>query len=315
MERDEVGTMALLRARRHDVLLPSVARHGGRIFKVMGDGVLIEFTSVVNAVECAIDLQDAMKAQNADLPADQHILLRIGINLGDVIVEGSDLYGDGVNLAARLESLAEPGGICVSGDVYHQVRNKLQTQFQDLGEQKVKNIVGPVHAYQVQADGAGAGTMESPDTDRSAATLPKKLSIAVLPFANMSGDPEQEYFSDGLTEDIITELSRFRDLLVIARNSSFAFKGQAVDVKEVGRKLGARHVLEDSVRRVGNRVRITAQLVETAAGNHLWASATIANWKISFQSKTSWCVRFPVQSPGNSIVMPWKNFDGRHLTT
>src|SRR5262245_22410587 len=271
MERDEVGTMALLRARRHDVLLPSVARHGGRIFKVMGDGVLIEFTSVVNAVECAIDLQDAMKAQNADLPADQHILLRIGINLGDVIVEGSDLYGDGVNLAARLESLAEPGGICVSGDVYHQVRNKLQTQFQDLGEQKVKNIVGPVHAYQVQADGAGAGTMESPDTDRSAATLPKKLSIAVLPFANMSGDPEQEYFSDGLTEDIITELSRFRDLLVIARNSSFAFKGQAIDVKEVGRKLGARHVLEGSVRRVGNRVRITAQLVETAAGNHLWA--------------------------------------------
>jgi adenylate cyclase len=263
--------MALLRARRHDVLMPAVARHGGRIFKFMGDGVLIEFTSVVNAVECAIDLQDAMKAQNADLPADQHILLRIGINLGDVIVEGSDLYGDGVNLAARLESLAEPGGICVSGDVYRQVRSKLQMQFQDLGEQKVKNIVGPVHAYRVQADGAGAGPMESPDTDRSAAALPKKLSIAVLPFANMSGDPGQEYFSDGLTEDIITELSRFRDLLVIARNSSFAFKGQAVDVKEVGRKLGARHVLEGSVRRVGNRVRITAQLLETAAGNHLWA--------------------------------------------
>ena len=271
MERDEAGTMALLRARRHDVLMPMVAQHGGRVFKVMGDGVLIEFTSVVNAVECAIDLQKAMQAQNAGIPAEQHILLRIGINLGDVIVEGSDLYGDGVNLAARLESLAEPGGICVSGDVYRQVRSKLQMQFQDLGEQKVKNIVGPVHAYRVQADGAGTGTAESAEIAPSAATLPRKPSIAVLPFANMSGDPEQEYFADGMVEDIITALSRFNQLFVIARNSSFTYKGRAVDVRQVAKELGVHFVLEGSVRRAGSKVRITGQLIDAATGAHLWA--------------------------------------------
>jgi len=271
MERDEAGTMALLRARRHDVLMPMVAQHGGRVFKVMGDGVLIEFTSVVNAVECAIDLQKAMQAQNAGIPTEQHILLRIGINLGDVIVEGSDLYGDGVNLAARLESLAEPGGICVSGDVYRQVRSKLQMQFQDLGEQKVKNIVGPVHAYRVQADGAEPGAKESPEIDRSASTLPRKPSIAVLPFANMSGDPEQEYFADGMVEDIITALSRFNQLFVIARNSSFTYKGRAVDVRQVAKELGVHFVLEGSVRRAGNKVRITGQLIDAATGAHLWA--------------------------------------------
>ncbi len=271
MEQDEAGTMALLRARRHDVLMPSVARHGGRVFKVMGDGVLIEFTSVVNAVECAIDLQDAMKTQNADLPANQHVLLRIGINLGDVIVEGSDLYGDGVNLAARLESLAEPGGICVSGDVYRQVRSKLQMRFQDLGEQKVKNIVGPVHAYRVQADEAGSGTTESPETGRPPSALPKKLSIAVLPFANISNDPEQEYFADGMVEDIITALSRFNQMFVIARNSSFTYKGRAVDVRQVAKELGVRYVLEGSVRKAGARVRITGQLIDAETGAHLWA--------------------------------------------
>ena len=251
MEQDEAGTMALLRARRHDVLMPMVAQHGGRVFKVMGDGVLIEFTSVVNAVECAIDLQKAMQAQNAGIPAEQHILLRIGINLGDVIVEGSDLYGDGVNLAARLESLAEPGGICVSGDVYRQVRSKLQMQFQDLGEQKVKNIVGPVHAYRVQADGAEPARRSRRKLHRSASTLPKKPSIAVLPFANMSGDPEQEYFADGMVEDIITALSRFNQLFVIARNSSFTYKGRAVDVRQVAKELGVHFVLEGSVRKSG----------------------------------------------------------------
>src|SRR5262245_44812551 len=215
MEQDEAGTMALLRARRHDVLMPLVARRGGRVFKVMGDGVLIEFTSVVNAVECAIDLQKAMQAQNAGLPAQHHILLLIGINLGDVIVERSDLYGDGVNLAVRLESLAEPGGICVSGDVFRQVRSKLQMQFQDLGEQKVKNVVGPVHAYRVQAADAGSAPAESSENQRSAPTLPNKPSIAVLPFANMSNDPEQEYFADGLAEDLITDLSKVPGLLVI----------------------------------------------------------------------------------------------------
>jgi len=271
MEQDEAGTMALLRARRHEVLMPAVARQGGRVFKVMGDGVLIEFTSVVNAVECAIDLQKAMQAQNADLPAHQHILLRIGINLGDVMVEGSDLYGDGVNLAARLESLAEPGGICVSGDVYRQVRSKLQMQFQDLGEQKVKNIVGPVHAYRVQADDAGPAPAESPEIQRSASGLPNKPSIAVLPFVNMSNDPEQEYFADGMVEDIITALSRFNQLFVIARNSSFTYKGRAVDVRQVAKELGVRFVLEGSVRKAGNRVRITGQLIDAATGVHLWA--------------------------------------------
>jgi adenylate cyclase len=271
MEQDEAGTMALLRARRHDVLMPAVAQHGGRVFKVMGDGVLIEFTSVVNAVECAIELQKAMQAQNAALPAHQHILLRIGINLGDVMVEGSDLYGDGVNLAARLESLAEPGGICVSGDVYRQVRSKLQMQFQDLGEQKVKNIVGPVHAYRVQADGAEPAAAESPETRNAAPTLPNKPSIAVLPFANMSNDPEQEYFADGMVEDIITALSRFNQLFVIARNSSFTYKGRAVDVRQVAKELGVRFVLEGSVRKAGNRVRITGQLIDAATGAHLWA--------------------------------------------
>src|SRR5215470_5792539 len=271
MEQDEAGTMALLRARRHDVLMPLVARHGGRIFKVMGDGVLIEFTSVVNAVECAIDLQDAMKAQNADLPADQHILLRIGINLGDVIVEGSDLYGDGVNLAARLESLAEPGGICVSGDVYRQVRSKLQMQFQDLGEQKVKNIVGPVHAYRVQAADAGPAPAEAPGIQRSAPTLPNKPSIAVLPFANMSTDPEQEYFADGLAEDLITDLSKVPGLLVIARNSSFVYKGKHADIRSVAKDLGVRYVIEGSVRRASARVRINAQLIDASDNTHLWA--------------------------------------------
>jgi adenylate cyclase len=271
MEQDEAGTMALLRARRHDVLMPLVARQGGRVFKVMGDGVLIEFTSVVNAVECAIDLQKAMQAQNADLSVHQHILLRIGINLGDVMVEGSDLYGDGVNLAARLESLAEPGGICVSGDVYRQVRSKLQMQFQDLGEQKVKNIVGPVHAYRVQADDAGPAPAESPEIHRSASGLPNKPSIAVLPFANMSNDPEQEYFADGMVEDIITALSRFNQLFVIARNSSFTYKGRAMDVRQVAKELGVRFVLEGSVRKSGSRVRITGQLIDAATGAHLWA--------------------------------------------
>jgi adenylate cyclase len=271
MEQDEAGTMALLRARRHEVLMPAVAQHGGRVFKVMGDGVLIEFTSVVNAVECAIELQKAMQAQNAGLPAHQHILLRIGINLGDVMVEGSDLYGDGVNLAARLESLAEPGGICVSGDVYRQVRSKLQMQFQDMGEQKVKNIVGPVHAYRVQADGAEPAAAESPEARNAAPTVPNKPSIAVLPFANMSNDPEQEYFADGMVEDIITALSRFNQLFVIARNSSFTYKGRAVDVRQVAKELGVRFVLEGSVRKAGNRVRITGQLIDAATGAHLWA--------------------------------------------
>jgi len=271
MEQDEAGTMSRLRARRHDVLMPLVAQGGGRVFKFMGDGVLIEFASVVNAVQCAVDLQKAMQAQNAGTPTHHHVLLRIGINLGDVIVEGSDLYGDGVNLAARLESIADPGGICVSGDVYRHVRSKLQLDFQDLGEQKVKNIAEPVHAYRVQADDAASGATEAPGVERSAPARLMKTSIAVLPFTNMSGDPEQEYFADGIVEDIITDLSRFSQLFVIARNSSFTYKGRPVDVRQAARELGVRYVLEGSVRKAGTRVRITGQLIDAATGAHLWA--------------------------------------------
>lgn len=271
MEQDEAGTLELLRSRRRDVLMPLVAQYGGRVFKLMGDGVFIEFTSVVNAVECAIELQKAMRAGNLGTPPDRHILLRIGINLGDVIVEGSDLYGDGVNLAARLESLADPGGICISGDVYRHVRSKLRLDFQDLGEQKVKNIAEPVHAYRVQTDDAEPAAAEAPGVDRPVATPPMKPSIAVLPFANMSNDPEQEYFADGMVEDIITALSRFNQLFVIARNSSFTYKGRSVDVRQVAKELGVRYVLEGSVRKSGSRVRITGQLIDAATGVHLWA--------------------------------------------
>ena len=263
MQVDEAGTLATLKARRRDILQPILARHNGRIIKLMGDGVLVEFASAVDAVECAARLQEAMAAANAGQPQDHHIILRIGVNLGDVIVEGSDLYGDGVNIAARLELIAEPGSILISSTAHDHVSNKTKLGFDDLGAQALKNIAEPIRAYRVT--GTPAVSVATPKA------ASEKPSIAVLPFENMSGDPEQEYFSDGLTEDIITELSRFRNLLVIARNSSFTFKRQAVDVMEVGRKLGARYVVEGSVRRAGNRIRITAQLLETATGNHLWA--------------------------------------------
>jgi TolB-like protein len=263
MEVDEAGTLTTLKARRKGVLEPLVAKHHGRIFKITGDGVLVEFASAVNAVQCAVDLQEGMAAANADLLADRHIVLRIGVNLGDVMVEDNDLYGDGVNIAARLEALAEPGSILLSGTAQEYVRKKLKVGFDDLGLQTLKNIMEPVRTYRV------AGTQVATSAISEAAI--DKPSIAVLPFTNMSGDPEQEYFSDGITEDIITELSRFRELFVIARHSSFAFKGKAVTVQQVGRELGVRYVLEGSVRRVGTRVRITAQLVDARTGAHIWA--------------------------------------------
>jgi TolB-like protein/Tfp pilus assembly protein PilF len=262
MEADEAGTLAALKARRKEVLEPLVAQHQGRVFKVTGDGVLVEFTSAVNAVQCAVDLQQGMAAANDGQPGERHIVLRIGVNLGDVMVEGSDLYGDGVNIAARLEALAEPGSILVAGTAYEYVRNKVNARFDSLGPQALKNIAAPVCAYRVAGTPAIAIAAAKPITDRP--------SIAVLPFTNMISDPEQQYFSDGITEDIITELSRFRSLLVIARNSSFQFRA-AADVKQVARELGVQHVVEGSVRRSGGRIRITAQLVEAARGNHLWA--------------------------------------------
>ncbi len=266
MGQDEAETLERLKSLRRQLVQPKIKGHGGRIVKLMGDGLLAEFPSVVEAVQCAVDIQQDMAGREPGLPDEHRIRLRIGVNLGDIIVEGSDIYGDGVHVAARLEGLAEPGGICISGKVYEEVRNKLPTAFEDLGEREVKNIAEPVRVY--RWTDAAADPM--PGTV-GALTLPDKPSIAVLPFVNMSADPEQDFFADGITEDIITELSRFKDLLVIARNSSFAFKGQARDVKEIGRKLGVRYVVEGSVRRAGERVRVTAQLIDAINDNHLWA--------------------------------------------
>jgi TolB-like protein len=229
--------------------------------------LLVEFGSVVDAVRCAVDLQSEMAAHNLDAPVDKRIEFRIGINLGDIIRDKGDIFGDGVNIAARLEALAEPGGICVSGAAHDQVRDKLDIAFEDMGEQQVKNITRPVRVFRIRASGA---TVAAP-TPGPMLALPDKPSIAVLPFQNMSGDPEQEYFADGMVEEIITALSKIRWFFVIARNSTFTYKGRAVDVKQVGRELGVRYVLEGSVRKSGNRIRITAQLVEAATGNHLWA--------------------------------------------
>jgi len=265
MEQDEAGTLAALKARRQDVLVPTVAQHNGRIVKVMGDGVLVEFGSAVDAVQCAVELQKGFAGANQGLPEAQHIVLRIGINLGDVIVEGSDIYGDGVNVAARLEGLAEPGRICVSGSVYEQVNGKLELAFEDLGERILKNIAKPVRVYRA---GIGANSVGAA---HSALALPDKPSIAVLPFDNLSGDPEQEYFAGGIVEDIITALSRMKWLFVIARNSSFTYKGRTVDIKQVGRELGVRYVLEGSLRKALNRIRITAQLIDATTGAHVWA--------------------------------------------
>jgi TolB-like protein/Flp pilus assembly protein TadD len=264
MEQDETGTLALLKSRLKDVVEPLVAEHQGRVFKSTGDGVLVEFGSAVNAVQCAVNLQQKMDAANEVQPDRSAIVMRIGVNLGDVMVEGSDLFGDGVNIAARLEGLAEPGGILVSGTAYDYVRNKVKIGFEDLGLQTVKNIAEPVRTYRVPLGAV-------PTRTRPALALPDKPSIAVLPFQNMSGDPEQEYFADGIVEEITTALSRLRWLFVIARNSSFTYKGRAVDIKQVGRELGVRYVLEGSVRKAGHRVRITGQLIDTSRGTHLWA--------------------------------------------
>ena len=277
MAADEAGTLAELNALRQDIVDPKIGEHGGRIVKLMGDGALVEFASVVDAVECAVAIQQAMAARNVHRPEDRRIVFRIGINVGDIIIEGDDIFGDGVNVAARLEGLAEPGGICISNSVREQVLNKVPISFADLGEQTVKNIERPIRVYYVVLDdapiAAAHGSVASPPAV-PVASVPaqaQRRSIAVLPFANMSGDPEQEYFADGISEDIITALSKISGLFVIARNSSFTFKGKAVHVGDVGKKLGVRFVLEGSVRKASNRVRITAQLVDAGSAGHIWA--------------------------------------------
>jgi adenylate cyclase len=270
MGEDEEGTLAALKAIRRELADPKIKEHRGRIVKTTGDGLLVEFASVVDAVRCAVDVQREMALRNAGKPDAKRIEFRIGINLGDIIIDGRDIFGDGVNVAARLEALAEPGGICVSRVVRDQVRDKLDFAFEDRGEQQVKNIARPVRVFDVRS------ALESPPVTPNPpapAPLPlfEKPSIAVLPFQNLSGDPEQEYFADGIVEDIITALSRNRAFFVISRNTTFTYKGPAVDVAKVARELGVRYVLEGSVRRAGNRVRITAQLIDAASGRHLWA--------------------------------------------
>jgi TolB-like protein/class 3 adenylate cyclase len=269
MGADEEGTHERLRAHLRELIEPKVADDRGRIVKNTGDGFLAEFASVVDAVRCGVEVQRGMADRNAGSPPEKRIEFRVGVNLGDVIAEGEDIFGDGVNVAARLEGLAEPGGVLVSKTVHEHVRDRLPFPFEDLGEHQVKNIARPVRIYRVWDSIAPAKR----DTPASAQVLPlpDKPSIAVLPFQNMSGDPDQEYFADGMVEEIITALSRIRWLFVIARNSSFTYKGPAIDVKQVGRELGVRYVLEGSVRKAGNRVRITGQLIDAATGAHIWA--------------------------------------------
>jgi TolB-like protein len=266
MGLDELGTARTLREHRA-VTDALVAKHGGRLVKTTGDGVLLEFPSVVDAVECAVAMQAVMAERNEGVAADRRMLFRIGINLGDILIEGDDILGDGVNIAARLEGIAEPGGICISSSAHDQVRDKLELRFIDLGEQTLKNIARPIRAYAVVRDALGArGSSITP----SPAAAPH-LSIVVLPFANMGGDPEQDYFVDGVTESLTTDLSRINGAFVIARNTAFTFKGTAVDVKRLGRELNVRYVLEGSVQRGGNRLRVNVQLVDAETGNHLWA--------------------------------------------
>jgi adenylate cyclase len=268
MGMDEEGTHARLKTYRRELIDPKIAEYRGRVVKATGDGMLVEFPSVVDTVRCAIEVQRALAERNKEVSDDKRIELRVGINLGDVIVDADDIHGDGVNIAARLEALAEPGGICISQTVLNHARDKISFEVEDAGEQTLKNIARPIHVYRIIVDPRQRQVARAQE---KALALPDKPSIAVLPFQNMSGDSEQEYFADGIVEEIITALSRIRWLFVIARNSSFTYKGRAIDVKQVGRELGVRYVLEGSVRKAGKRIRITGQLIDAISGAHLWA--------------------------------------------
>src|SRR6516164_298033 len=268
MGTDEVGTLAALKAHRREIVDPAIAAQNGRIVKTTGDGMLVEFASAVDAVACAVAIQEKM-AERATGGTGPRIQFRMGINVGDIIIDGSDIFGDGVNVAARIENECEPGGVYLSDDAYRQVRGKTSLAFDDLGERSLKNIDRPVRLYAVRS--TSFSTEATAAVGEKPLPLPDRPSIAVLPFQNMSGDPEQEYFADGIVEDIITALSRFKSLFVIARNSSFTYKGKAVDIKQVGRELGVRYVLEGSVRKSAGRVRITGQLIDSATGAHVWA--------------------------------------------
>src|SRR3954464_8903402 len=269
---DEEGTLAQLRALRKTLFDPKITEHHGRVVKNTGDGALVEFASVVDAVRCADEIQRSMAERNTDVPQDKRIEFRIGIHVGDIIIADDDIFCDGVNIAVRLEGMAEPGGLCISDDAHRQVRGKVESTLEDMGSQSLKNIAEPMRAWRVRIGPSSSPATKPPTETAQPLPLPDKPSIAVLPFTNMSGDPEQDYFADGMAEDIITALSHFKALFVIARNSSFTYKGRAVDVKQIGRELGVRYVLEGSVRKAANRVRITGQLVDTETGAHLWAN-------------------------------------------
>ena len=268
MREDETGTLNALKAHLEECIDPTIAGHKGRIVKLMGDGLLVEFASVVDAVECAVSIQRNKAERNIEVPDGRRLRFRIGINLGDVMIEGDDIYGDGVNVAARVQELAEPGGVCLSRTVHDHVKGKVDLAFEDMGERRVKNIAEPLWVYGMRLEEALATTASGAGEPLP---LPDKPSVAVLPFVNMSADADQDFFAEGISEDIITELSKFRSLFVIARNSSFSFKGQSLEIKDIGRKLGVRYVVEGSVRRAGSRVRITAQLIDAVADTHLWA--------------------------------------------
>jgi len=265
MGADEEGTLTQMKANRRELVDPKIEEHRGRLVKTAGDGLLVEFASVIDAVRCAADVQRGMLDRNADIPNDKRIEFRMGINVGDIIIDGGDIFGDGVNVAARLEGLADPGGLCVSGRVHEDVRGKLEITFADEGEHQLKNIAWPVRVYRAQFSTVTA-------TVRPALTLPDKPSIAVLPFNNMSGEPDQDYLADGIVEAITAALSHIRSFFVIARNSAFTYKGQAVNVRDIGRELGVAYLLEGSAQKAGNRIRITVQLIETEGGAHVWTS-------------------------------------------
>lgn len=266
---DESGTLAALRAHRAELIDTKIVDRGGRIVKTMGDGLLLEFPSVVEATQCAVEIQEGMAARNVDVPVAEQLVLRIGVNLGDIIIEGDDIYGDGVNIAARLQELAEPGGICISSRVYDDVRDRLEIDFTDSGLEELKNIKRPVHVWRWSAD-SGAGARRRRQTE-APPPLPDKPSIVVLPFDNMSADPEQEFLADGIVETITAALSRIRSFFFIARNTAYTYKGRATNVLDIGRGLGVAYVLEGSIQRAGARVCITVQLIETDGGAHVWA--------------------------------------------
>lgn len=271
MGRDEEGTLGKLKAFRKTLIDPTITQHRGRIVKTTGDGMLVEFASAVDAARCAAEVQRGMMEQNSDVPQDSRIEFRIGIHVGDIIIDDNDIFGDGVNISARLEGLAEPGGICISDDAQRQIRGKVDIAFDDLGPQHLKNIAEPMRAWRARLEGDATSRAPAKSAEAQRLSPPSKPSIAVLPFQNMSGDSEQEHFCDGLVEDIITTLSKLAGLRVIARNSSFVYKGRSVDVREAAKQLGVRYVLEGSVRKSGNRIRITAQLIDAQDGAHLWA--------------------------------------------